>query len=298
VERLRRIRIAIRPRALVLATWSRTVAAGRAVVAWPRRPSGRVAVPGLLILALIGLFVFVGGYVVPALPTPTYRAFALLDSPPGGVPEDPGVPDPAGPDPNGTGTGQPETATRPADLRAWATPISAKLDIPLPAMQAYGYAELAMSATMPGCQLRWTTLAGIGKVESDHGRHNATLAPDGKALPPILGAPLDGQGGVAAIKDTDQGRIDGDKTWDRAVGPMQFIPATWVKYASDADGDGVADINDIDDAALAAAKYLCGSSRNLASVGDWWAAILSYNALQQYARDVFTAANEYGVRSR
>jgi len=205
------------------------------------------------------------------------------------------LPDPAGAD--GTQqTGQ-QSPTRPDDLRGWATPIAAKVNIPLPSMKAYGYAELVTAATMPGCQLRWTTLAGIGKIESNHGQHNATLAPDGKALPPILGDPLDGQHNNAAIKDTDQGRLDGDKTWDRAVGPMQFIPSTWEKYASDADGDGVADINDVDDAALAAAKYLCSSSRNLSTVGDWWAAILSYNALQQYANDVFQAANQYGVSS-
>jgi membrane-bound lytic murein transglycosylase B len=79
---------------------------------------------------------------------------------------------------------------------------------------------------------------------------------------------------------------------------MQFIPSTWNKYAADADGDGVADINNINDAALAAAHYLCAGNRNLSLPGDWWAAILSYNAVQAYAQDVFNAANDYGVRSR
>jgi hypothetical protein len=271
----------------------RTAAA--AVAAWPQRPSGQVILPGALIVALVGLFTFVGGYVVPALPTATVRAFTVLDPAPGA--DGAQVPDPTGAD-GSQQTGGAPSPTRPDDLRNWATPIAAKVNIPLPSMKAYGYAELVTAATMPGCQLRWTTLAGIGKIESNHGQHNATLAPDGKALPPILGDPLDGQHNNATIKDTDQGRLDGDKTWDRAVGPMQFIPSTWEKYASDADGDGVADINDVDDAALAAAKYLCSSSRNLSAVGDWWAAILSYNALQQYANDVFQAANQYGLSSR
>jgi hypothetical protein len=283
--------------------------AGTLIAAWPHRPAGRVALPGLLILALVGLSVFLGGYVVPALPTSTHRAFAMLDNAPdSSVPEVPGseVPGGDGTDPDGPGnllpTGVPgqttRTATKPADLAGWATPLAAKLNIPLPAMEAYGYAELATAAAQPGCQLRWTTLAGIGKVESNHGQDHATLSPDGKALPPIIGAPLDGQGGRAAIADSDQGQIDTDKTWDHAVGPMQFIPATWTKYAADANGDGLADINDINDAALTAARYLCASNHNLSTAGDWWAAILSYNALQAYAQDVFNAANEYGVRSR
>ena len=40
---------------------------------------------------------------------------------------------------------------------------------------------------------------------------------------------------------------------------MQFIPSTWRTWQTDGDGDGVADPNDIDDAALAAAGYLCQS---------------------------------------
>nr|WP_240939836.1 lytic murein transglycosylase [Planosporangium flavigriseum] len=165
-------------------------------------------------------------------------------------------------------------------------------------MQAYGYAELVTAATSPNCQLRWTTLAGIGKVESAHGQHQAILAADGAVLPPIIGAPLDGQGDRMKIADTDGGKLDLDRTWDHAVGPMQFIPSTWARYGADADGNGVADINNINDAALAAANYLCAGNRNLSVAGDWWAAIMSYNAVQAYVRDVFDAANDYGVRSR
>jgi membrane-bound lytic murein transglycosylase B len=267
--------------------------AARAIAGWPRRPSGRIVLPGLLIMALIALSGFIGGFVVPALPIPTVRAFTLLEPVP-----DAGAADVPGADGSDTSTdGNQPATTRPADLRGWATPIATKLSIPVPAMQAYGYAELSMAVTEPNCQLRWTTLAGIGKIESNHGQHNAALAPNGDARPPILGDPLDGQHNNTAIKDTDQGQVDTDKTWDRAVGPMQFIPSTWAKFASDADGNGVADINNINDAALAAARYLCSGNRNLSTVGDWWAAILSYNALQQYANDVFQAANTYGLQS-
>jgi hypothetical protein len=281
-------------------------AAGRAVAAWPQRPTGRLAVPGLLIVAMVAVSVVVGGILIPGLPARTHHAFALLDTaaPDADTAQVPGAEVPSanpgdvtGGIPQSTATRQAVGSTKPSDLAAWAAPLASKLGIPLPAMQAYGYAELAVSAAMPACQLRWTTLAGIGKVESAHGTDHATLAPDGKALPPIIGPPLDGLAGRAAVPDTDGGRLDGDRTWDHAVGPMQFIPSTWSQYAADADGDGVTDINDINDAALAAARYLCASNRNMSVAGDWWAAILSYNAVQAYAQDVYTAANDYGVRS-
>jgi Transglycosylase SLT domain len=283
-------------------------AVGRALATWPERPSSRVALPGVLILSMVSVTGLMGGYVVPALPTSPNHAFTPLETGGGRGASVPGLPGGETPGaepsaaasspPPGRATQGPGALSKPSDLAGWAAPLSAKLGIPLPAMQAYGFAELATTTSQPGCQLRWTTLAGIGKIESDHGRHNAILAADGKALPPIIGAPLDGLGGRMAIADTDGGRLDGDKTWDHAVGPMQFIPSTWAKYGADADGDGVADINDVDDAALSAARYLCAGNRDLSQADGWWAAIQSYNALQSYARDVFNAANDYGLRSR
>jgi membrane-bound lytic murein transglycosylase B len=166
-------------------------------------------------------------------------------------------------------------------------------------VQAYGYAELVAARTAPNCHLSWTTIAAIGKVESSHGSANgAVLGADGSVQPPILGLPLDGKGGRQLIQDTDRGAVDGDATYDRAVGPMQFIPATWREMAVDADNSGTADPNDIDDAALAAALYLCVGGRDLSRADAWWDAILSYNAVRPYAQKVFDAANEYGRRSR
>jgi membrane-bound lytic murein transglycosylase B len=167
------------------------------------------------------------------------------------------------------------------------------------AVQAYGYAELVLAKTTPSCHLSWTTIAALAKVESSHGSANgAVLGADGKVSPPIYGLPLDGKGGRQLVKDTDQGTMDGDTTYDRAVGPLQFIPATWNQYKVDADNDGVADPNDIDDASLTAATYLCQGGRDLSKAESWWDAILSYNAVQPYAQKVFEAANDYGVRSR
>jgi len=147
--------------------------------------------------------------------------------------------------------------------------------------------------------LSWTTIAAIGLVESAHGSAKpAVLGADGMVQPPIYGLPLDGKGGRQLIRDTDQGTIDGDTTYDRAVGPLQFIPSTWRANAVDADNSGAADPNDIDDAALTAGVYLCKNGRDLSKADAWWDAILSYNAVRPYAQKVFDAANLYGQRSR
>jgi len=56
---------------------------------------------------------------------------------------------------------------------------------------------------------------------------------------------------------------DGDTGWDRAVGPMQFIPGTWRRYAADANADGKQDPNNVYDAAAGAAHYLCNAAGHL-----------------------------------
>ena len=112
-------------------------------------------------------------------------------------------------------------------------------------------------------------MAAIGKVESNHGRFGgAMMTDDGVVHPAILGPRLTGSPGTSSILDTDAGLLDGDQQVDRAVGPMQFIPSTWTVVGVDADGDGRRDPQDIDDAALAAAVYLCGGGRDLSSTRD------------------------------
>jgi len=153
-----------------------------------------------------------------------------------------------------------------------------------------------MAASDPACQLPWTLLAGIGRVESDHGRYGGSvLGADGVSHPLVIGVPLNGAGPVAAIHDTDNGRLDQDKVWDRAVGPMQFIPSTWAGAARDGDGDGVESPNDIDDAALAAAAYLCSGSGSVLGESAMSAAIFRYNASKDYVALVM--AMEAGYRT-
>jgi len=171
----------------------------------------------------------------------------------------------------------------------------ADLDIPLVSLDAYLRAERAMAAEAPSCAIPWYAIAGIAVNESNHGRFRGST-PDatGRVEPAIVGIPLNGDG-VAAIGDTDGGLYDGDAQWDRAVGPMQFIPGTWNAWKSDGNLDGVTDPQNIYDAALGAARYLCRGAQPF-GFNDRGAAnnaFLSYNRAQWYADKVFTRAKQF-----
>ncbi|MGN6574917.1 MAG: lytic transglycosylase domain-containing protein [Nocardioides sp.] len=156
--------------------------------------------------------------------------------------------------------------------------------VPGRAFTAYRTAAALLGAAAPGCHLSWSVLAGIGAVESGHGTYGgARVGADGVARPTILGPRLDGSAGTAYVRDPDGGRWDGDTVVDRAVGPMQFIPGTWMVVGVDADRDGTADPSDVDDAAASAGRYLCAGGRDLATPQGLRAALLSYNHSQAYA---------------
>jgi len=291
-----------------------TVRAGasgtRRLRAWSTTPTGGFVVPVLALGVLLLVIAAGAGWAVPALhgtriagaPGPSgspgpVPGRSAGPAPSSGLPGSAAPPQPGQPATPSTGTST--GTTRPVDtLGPWAARLAPVTGIPAAALQAYGYATLLVGATTPACHLEWTTLAGIGKVESDHGASGGSvLQASGMVLPPVIGPALDGRGGHLLVRDTDAGRLDGDATYDHAVGPMQFLPATWQQYQVDADGDGTSDINDLNDAALAAATYLCAAGRDLAKQAGWWAAVLSYNDLASYAQDVFTAADRYGARS-
>jgi membrane-bound lytic murein transglycosylase B len=166
--------------------------------------------------------------------------------------------------------------------------------IPKVAVEAYQRAAATLAASDAACHLPWQLLAGIGRVESDNGQFGgAVLLPDGYGTRPIYGIPLDGRDGVALVRDTDGGTLDGDPNFDRAVGPMQFIPSTWALYGVDGNGDGKKDPNNIFDAALGAADYLCAGGGDLANPAQETAAVLRYNDADEYAHVVLALAASY-----
>ncbi len=182
-----------------------------------------------------------------------------------------------------------------ADLAdpAWVQRVAASTGIPQVALAAYAAATITKDQQMPECRLAWNTLAAIGYAESDHGRHGGSaLDANGTAVPPIYGPPLVGDG-TDVIPDSDGGQIDGDATTDRAVGPMQFIPEAWRNWHIDANGDGVEDPQNIYDASVATANYLCRAAGELGTRDGWLAGIASYNSSVAYADKVADAANSY-----
>jgi membrane-bound lytic murein transglycosylase B len=165
--------------------------------------------------------------------------------------------------------------------------------IPNVALNAYRVAAARMSSAQPSCGIDWSLLAGIGRVESNHGRYGgAALQSDGTATPKILGPALDGVQ-FAYIADSDDGMWDGDTSYDRAMGPMQFIPTTWRAYAVDADGNGNGDPFNINDAALAAANYLCTAGGDLRTDAGQRRAVFAYNHSDSYVNQVLALARAY-----
>ena len=230
----------------------------------------------LAVLAL-GALLLVPGATVGGLAGAPLARLASLDTPPSQpasmtVPltTDPVVvPPDASPNSRGFATG--------ASTVAGATAPAVPADV----LAAY---TLAVATAPPSCQITVSVLAAIGQVESGNlaGR---TLDAGHRAVPAILGPVLDGTP-YQAVADTDAGQWDGDRKWDRALGPMQLIPSTWRVVGVDMDGDGLRDPQDIDDAAGAAMVYLCADYRNLATADGLRAAVLAYNHSESYLTQV------------
>ncbi len=166
--------------------------------------------------------------------------------------------------------------------------------IPAAALRAYQRAAQVIDAADPACNVEWPLIAAIGRVESNHGRYGGNvLNADGVATPGIWGIALDGTNGTTRILDTDAGEYDRDKVYDRAVGPMQFIPSTWAVVGVDGDGDGERNPQDIDDAALATAVYLCSGDEDLATRAGQESAVFRYNRSDSYVRLVLSIMEAY-----
>ena len=170
--------------------------------------------------------------------------------------------------------------------------------IPPVAYDAYRSASADAASITPSCDVDWTILAGIGQVESKHGRmddgHRANET--GDVQPPIRGPALDGRRGTQTIADTDGGELDGDPEWDRAMGPLQFIPTTWRELGRDGNDDGSTDPDNLYDSALTAVAHLClREPGNYADRGELRRALIAYNASGRYADDVLGWIERYRV---
>lgn len=166
------------------------------------------------------------------------------------------------------------------------------LGIPKTALAAYQNAEQQMAVADPQCGISWNLLAGIGRIESGHANGGATDV-RGNVLQPIYGPALDGTlpGNEVIVASSAPGRV----VYARALGPMQFLPGTWSRYAADGDGDGRADPQNVYDATLAAARYLCSGGMNLREQSQVLTAILRYNNSMAYAENVMGWAAAYAT---
>ncbi|YCQ26439.1 lytic transglycosylase domain-containing protein [Arthrobacter sp. Z4-13] len=186
--------------------------------------------------------------------------------------------------------------TRSPDAQ-WVIRAAGQTGIPERALRAYVAAAATVNDSVPGCGIGWNTLAAVGFVETAHGTYGGgSLTAEGQVSRSIVGPALNGAG-FAAIADTDAGALDGDARWDRAVGPMQFIPATWRLVGRDGNGDGTADPFHIDDAAVSAAAYLCAHGRDLTTAEGWTDAIYAYNQSDAYVGQVRDHATEYAANT-
>ncbi|WP_328616253.1 lytic transglycosylase domain-containing protein [Amycolatopsis sp. NBC_00355] len=188
----------------------------------------------------------------------------------------------------------PPIAALPGGSDQPVVPALAVAGIPATALQAYQRGAALLATADPGCGLSWTVLAAIGRVETNHGRFGGSaLRADGETTIPIRGPQLTGSP-FALVRDTDRGALDGDPGYDRAVGPMQFLPGTWRSLKADGNLDGRSDPDNIFDAALAAGLYLCSGPGDLRDDAQLRTAVLRYNHSDDYADTVLALAKSYG----
>ncbi|MFD3506222.1 lytic transglycosylase domain-containing protein [Nocardia sp. NPDC058666] len=179
-----------------------------------------------------------------------------------------------------------------ADDRESADLPSGPLGIPGIAVAAYQTAEQQLGVENPHCGMSWSLLAGIGRVESTHAYGKADA--QGNPIKAVYGPVLDGSlSGNNVIHDSDGGELDGLGGYDRAIGPMQFLPETWHRYAADGNADGIADPQNLFDAALTAGRYLCDGGLNMRDLSQQSKAILRYNNSMAYVANVMAWSGSY-----
>ena len=135
--------------------------------------------------------------------------------------------------------------------------------IPNVALNAYRVAAARMGTAEPSCGIDWSLLAGIGRVESNHGRFGgAVLNSDGTSTPRIIGPSLDGVQ-FAFIRDTDHGALGRRHGAGPRCRADAVHPGHLARLRRRRRRDGSPDPFNINDAALAAAHYLCVAGGDL-----------------------------------
>ena len=178
------------------------------------------------------------------------------------------------------------------DRRLGAT--VADTDLTLVALDAYVKGAARVQSERPSCGMQWWMVAALGRIESRHGTiFGSEVRPDGRTSIRIIGIPLDGDNDTMRIDDSDRGELDGDSTYDRAVGPMQFIPETWRSYRRDGNGDGVRDPHNLYDASAAAGAYLCARGGALTSTESLRGAYFAYNRSTDYVNTAIRNGETY-----
>ena len=150
--------------------------------------------------------------------------------------------------------------TSAADLPSSAVPNGPGLELPAnwttpPAVyerRTYEQLLALWRAAGSGYDVPWQVLGAINKIESDFGRN---MGPSSAG----------------------------------ALGWMQFMPETWMRWGTDADRDGVANPWDPEDAIYSAARYLAAAGAH----EDLYRAVFAYNHADWYVRDVLELARVF-----
>ncbi|NUS44394.1 MAG: murein transglycosylase [Mycobacteriaceae bacterium] len=181
---------------------------------------------------------------------------------------------------------KPEIHVQPGEVDGPLLPVSMKtspLGIPPIAVEAYKSAERRLDAEQPGCGMNWELLAGIGRVESHHA-NDGDVDSTGTAQHSIYGPSLDGSlAGNEVISDGAGG-------YQRAMGPMQFMPGTWQRYAKPGSNP-----QNLFDAAYTAGRYLCAGGLDMRELPQRTRAILRYNNSMAYVANVMAWSLGYAT---
>ena len=153
------------------------------------------------------------------------------------------------------------------------------VEFPLVALDAYYRAATSVAEETPACGVRWWGIAGHLPRRGAPRHLRRHHPPSPTATPPAASS---ASSSTAATRrrwsaTRDGGALDGDASFDRAVGPMQFIPQTWSRFQADGNDDGTTSPFNLYDATLAAANYLCTASSGLDADPGLRTAYFSYN---------------------